>query len=159
LTATTNTFPPQALQNGLHTIYFFATDGSDATSINPNVREAGDGIMPDILAPESSPVIGGINAYMFLVKAPPLTFSTSISGRVTAPSGAGLRNVTVSITDASGTPRTATTSSFGFYSFDNVSIQEGQNYTIRVASRLYRFSPRTVNLAGPLTNVDFVGLE
>ena len=55
------TTPP--LQPGIHTIYFFATDGSDATSINQARMSE---------APESSPVIGGINAYQFLVNAPPV---------------------------------------------------------------------------------------
>ena len=83
--------------------------------------------------------------------------AVSVSGRVSTPDGRGLRNATVSITDSNGVTRTATTSSFGFYSFDNVA--SGQQYTIRVSSRLYRFASRTLQVNDTLTNIDFVGLE
>ena len=83
--------------------------------------------------------------------------TVSVSGRVTTPDGRGLRNATVSITDPVGAIRTATTSSFGFYSFEGVAT--GQSYTLRVSSRLYRFAQRTVQVTDTLTDVDFVGLE
>ena len=81
----------------------------------------------------------------------------SISGRVTTPAGLGLRNAIVALTDAQGVRRTATTSSFGIYSFENV--RSGDNYTIGVSSKRYRFSPRSLLVTGNLSNVDFVGLE
>lgn len=83
--------------------------------------------------------------------------SVSVSGRVLTSDGRGLRTATVSITDSNNVKRTATTSSFGFYSFDTV--QTGQNYTIAISSRSYRFASRVVSVAGDLTDVDFVGLE
>jgi hypothetical protein len=81
----------------------------------------------------------------------------TVSGRVLTPDGRGLRNSVVSITDANLVRRTVTTSSFGFYSFDNVVT--GQTYTMRVASKLYRFTSRTIDVNDNLTNVDFFGLE
>ncbi len=84
------------------------------------------------------------------------TFATVV-GRVLTSDGRGLRNATVSITDSQGVSRTATTSSFGSFSFDNVSI--GGTYTFRVSSRLYRLSPQTMQVNGNLTLPDFVGLE
>ena len=83
--------------------------------------------------------------------------TVSVSGRVIGPDGRGLRNATVSITDSLGVRRTVTTSSFGFYSFDNVFA--GEAYTIAVSSRLYRFSSRPVQVDGNLSDVDFVGME
>ena len=83
--------------------------------------------------------------------------SVSVSGRITSPSGTGLRNVTVVITDSLGAQQFATTSSFGFYSFDNV--RPGDTYRISVNSRLYRFAVQTLAITDNLTNVDFVGLE
>ena len=80
-----------------------------------------------------------------------------VSGRVTSPGGSGLRNARVSITDSNGVQRFATTSSFGFYSFDNVAT--GQQYTVRVSSRLYRFAPQTLTINDNVVNLDFVGLE
>lgn len=86
-------------------------------------------------------------------------FSTdvTISGRVTTPGGQNLRNAIVSLIDSSGVRRTATTSSFGLYSFDNV--RTGEDYTVTVSSKRYRFTPRQMQFTSNLTNLDFVGLE
>lgn len=81
----------------------------------------------------------------------------AISGRVTSPSGLGLRNAVVSLNDSNGVRRTATTSSFGVYQFDGVS--SGQTVTLSVASKRYRFAPLILPISGSLSNVDFVGLE
>ncbi|HEX3101776.1 MAG TPA: carboxypeptidase-like regulatory domain-containing protein, partial [Pyrinomonadaceae bacterium] len=81
----------------------------------------------------------------------------SISGKVVSPSGTGLRNTTVVLTDSLGVKRTATTSSFGLYNFDNV--LPGTTYTLSVASRLYRFAPQQIQFNDDLTNVNFTGLE
>ena len=83
--------------------------------------------------------------------------NVTVSGRVLTSDGRGLRNATVSITSSQGVARTATTSSFGFFSFDNVI--GGDTYTVRIASRLYRYMPQAVQVNGNLTLPDFVGLE
>lgn len=81
----------------------------------------------------------------------------SVSGRVTTPTGQNLRNVVVSLIDANGVRRTATTSSFGLYSFDGV--RTGETYTMTVSSKRYRFTPKVLPVDSNLTGVDFVGLE
>ena len=83
--------------------------------------------------------------------------NVTVSGRVLTSDGRGLRNATVSITDSNGVSRIATTSSFGFFSFVNISA--GQAYTFRIFSRFFRFQPRTVQVDGNLTLADFMGLE
>ena len=87
----------------------------------------------------------------------PVQAPVTVNGKVLTSDGRGLRNATVSITDSQGTVRTTTTSSFGLFAFDNVLT--GDTYTIRVLSRLFRYTPRTVQLNGNLTLPDFVGLE
>lgn len=84
--------------------------------------------------------------------------SFSISGRVYMSDGAhGLRNSIIALTDQNGITRTATTSSFGFYSFADVFAA---TYTLSVKSKLYRYANRTVTIAaGDLSNIDFIGLE
>lgn len=89
--------------------------------------------------------------------APAVAGSASISGQVLTPAGGGLRNAVVSVTDSLGVRRTATTSSFGFYSVEN--LPTGQPYTIKVSSRRYRFINRVVTLSSSLSNINFVGLE
>ncbi len=84
--------------------------------------------------------------------------NVSISGRVFTSDGlTGLRNASVTLTDPTGVVRTATTSSFGFYSFDGVA--PGFAYTIRISSRRFRYQSQTVVPTGDLANVDFIGLE
>ncbi len=83
--------------------------------------------------------------------APPVT----VSGRVTTPSGAGLRGVIVTLTDTNGVRRTATTSTFGYYSFTNVPA--GPTYTAAVASRRYQFTPVTQAITTDLLNLNFAG--
>lgn len=81
----------------------------------------------------------------------------SVSGRVTAPDGRGVRSVTVRMTGNDGVARTATTSSFGYYSLDNV--ESGQAYVVGVASKRYRFASRVIQVTDSLADLDFVGLE
>ncbi len=87
----------------------------------------------------------------------PTPSTVSVSGRVTTPGGAGLRNAVVSLVDSVGLRRLATTSSFGLYSFQNVAPNE--TYIISVSSKRYRFTPRTQLITGNVTDADFVGLE
>ena len=83
--------------------------------------------------------------------------NVTVSGRVLTSDGRGLRNATVSMTSSQGVVRTATTSSFGLFSFDSVST--GDVYTFRVISRLFRFSPQAVQVTDNLALPDFVGVE
>ena len=83
--------------------------------------------------------------------------SFTVSGRVLTSDGRGLRNATVSMTSSQGVVRTATTSSFGLFSFENIST--GDVYTIRIISRLFRYASQTVQVNDNLTLPDFVGLE
>ena len=85
--------------------------------------------------------------------APPVM----VSGRVVTPDGRGLRNAVVSLIDSQGVRRTATTSSFGIYSFSDVRADE--TYIFTIASKRYRFTPRQMLVSDSLSNVDFVGLE
>ncbi|MGE3466418.1 MAG: carboxypeptidase regulatory-like domain-containing protein, partial [Pyrinomonadaceae bacterium] len=87
----------------------------------------------------------------------PTSAGVSVSGRVTTASGAGLRGATVVITDGNGVQRTATTSTFGYYQFEDIAA--GETYVIGVTSRRYRFAPRTLQVLDALTDVDFVGQE
>ena len=88
----------------------------------------------------------------------PSSANVSVSGRVFTPDARGLLNAKVSITDLqTNITRTVLTSSFGFYSFDNISL--GGNYLIRVKSKQYLFSSRQMSINGTLMDVDFTGTQ
>jgi DNA-binding beta-propeller fold protein YncE len=80
----------------------------------------------------------------------------TVSGRVTSADGRGIRGATVTIIDGDGFARTVTTSSFGYYAFEDVAAA---TYTIGVSSRQYRFGSRTITVGDNLVDVDFTGLE
>ena len=130
-------------------------------TINPPSSGYGDSPVNYTVQPnQGSARVGTINSsgLTFTVnQAAAAQQPVTVDGRVLTSDGRGLRNATVSITDSQGVVRTATTSSFGFFSFDNVIT--GATYTIRVSSRLFRFSPRTVQVNDNLTLADFMGLE
>jgi len=94
---------------------------------------------------------------IFVQQAATSPTSAQITGSVLTPGGQALRNAIVTLIDANGNRQTATTSSFGVYTF--ASVQTGQIYTATVTSKRYRFSPKTLQFTATLTSVDFVGLE
>jgi hypothetical protein len=71
-------------------------------------------------------------------------------------SGAGIRNVQISITFPSGEVRTTLSSSFGYYRFADVPV--GAIYVISVAAKKYSFSePSQIRqVQDDLPDVDFV---
>ncbi|MEQ1605087.1 MAG: DUF4394 domain-containing protein [Pyrinomonadaceae bacterium] len=77
-----------------------------------------------------------------------------VSGRVLTPDGRGLRNALVSITGTDGVRRVVTTSSFGYYRFEDV--EAGGTYVVSVGSKRYSFSPRALHVTDTLANVDFI---
>ena len=83
-----------------------------------------------------------------------------ISGRVLTAdeeAGIGIRNARVTMIGPGGTRRTATTSSFGSYRFENVT--RGFTYTLIVGSKRYRFAPQSIVADDSSTGVDFVAME
>ncbi len=140
----------------------FGTNGSVGT---PFAGAIGTQFTSLIIQPDNKIVVTGEVAFgICYCSSPviarfigdPLT-NLIVSGRVLTPDGSGLRNAAVTLTDSQGVVRTATTSSFGFYAFDDVTA--GSTYTIAVSSRRYRYASRSLQVNGSLTNVDFVGLE
>ena len=83
--------------------------------------------------------------------------SFSVAGRILTPTGNGLRNTTVILTDYRGIRQTTTSSSFGTFSFPNARF--GETYTISVGSKRYRFGARTIVIGGNITDADMIGLE
>ncbi len=133
----------------------FGTGGKLTTDFNNSIDRA----HAVVLQPDGKIIAAGLSGSDFalaryvVASAPAVT----VSGRVTTPDGRGLRNAVVAIIDSLGVRRTATTSSFGLYSFDNVVT--GETYIISVSSKRYRFAPRNLLVNDNLRDVDFVGLE
>lgn len=81
----------------------------------------------------------------------------TVSGRVVTSTGQGLRNATVSMVDSHGVTRTAQTSSFGYFTFEDVAVNKA--YVFGVRSRLFRFTPKVVPIYASVDDIDFMGQE
>jgi hypothetical protein len=81
----------------------------------------------------------------------------SLSGRVMTAERAGIRNARIVITGESlPEPRTVTTGSFGYYSFDGLTA--GQTYVVTVNAQRYTFMvpSRVYTLVDNIVDADFV---
>lgn len=106
------------------------------------------------LAATDTDGMSGVGQFSMLILAPPTAAAVSVSGRVLAGAGAGLTNAQVLLTDQHGIARTAITSSFGYYRFDDVAA--GETYVVSVASKRFQFSPLVVAVADEITGLDLV---
>ena len=156
--------------NGIFAVYRFTSNGSlDATfgvnglvttQMTPICRFFDITLQPDgkiVAVGDAGETIQQVGLVRYLGDPVFANINAEVSGRVMILDGRGLRNAAVSLIDSQGDIRTAITSSFGFYRFDGVTT--GENYTISVSSKRYRFAPQSIQIENALTNVDFVGLE
>jgi len=80
----------------------------------------------------------------------------SITGQVRSSDGSGLSGITIRLTDlTTGEVKTATSNSFGYYTFDDLTVQDF--YQMIVSAKRYRFSnaSRTFTLTQDLSGLDF----
>lgn len=79
-----------------------------------------------------------------------------VGGRVTTADGRGITNVIVTLTSPSGEVRSARSTAFGYYQFNDVVV--GSAYLISVSSRRFTFSQPTQvrTVMDNISDVDFV---
>lgn len=77
----------------------------------------------------------------------------TVAGRVTSQNGTGLADAKVTMTLPGGAVRAVRTTSFGYYSFDNVDI--GSVIGVTATARRYQFAAQNVTVSGNLSNVNF----
>jgi uncharacterized repeat protein (TIGR01451 family) len=88
----------------------------------------------------------------------PTAANVSVSGRVLTASGKGIRNVQITLTDSSGNTRTAISTTFGYYRFDNVTA--GGTYIITAKGKRYEFSQPTqvINVIEDTVDTNFTAI-
>ena len=87
----------------------------------------------------------------------PTAAQASISGRVTTADGVAIRNAEVTVTgNTLVEPLRVTTSSFGYFSFEGLTV--GETYVVTVNSRRFTFQApsQVVSLVDNIANLDFV---
>lgn len=116
------------------------------------------------LQPNGGIVLGGSQgnfgskqfATVRLIGLQPTAANASISGKVTSSNGIGISQVRVSLTDSQGITTYVMTSSFGYYTFNDVPV--GQTYILTPNSVRYSFTPTSmlVSLTDDYTGADFI---
>lgn len=89
----------------------------------------------------------------------PTAASAVVGGRILTASGAGARNVQITITFPTGEIRTAASGTFGYYRFAEIPV--GGTYIISVAAKKFAFSqPSQIRqVQDDLQDVDFIAHE
>lgn len=87
----------------------------------------------------------------------PTAASVTISGRVFQLNGSGMPRASVSHTDGFGNIKTAQTSSFGYFRFENVEV--GQTYIFQVSAKGYLFAPQVINVSESINELNFSPLS
>ncbi len=116
--------------------------------------EMGNAVISSLaLRPSDNKLLVGTHGYGMWYLIPPTAANVSVSGRVHSPSG-GIANAVVTITSPNGTALRTSTSSLGYFRFDD--IVAGSTYTVAVASKRYRFTPRIVTISDSVEDLDFI---
>jgi hypothetical protein len=128
----------------------------DATRIC-KVSRTVSSLSPSGIAEQFAPSAGSLFAVARLVA--PTAAGAIISGRATTTAGRAIRGVVVSLTDSDGNVRTATTTSFGYYRFENVAT--GETYIISAKGKRFTFeqSSRVFSANDDVADVNFIGYE
>lgn len=87
----------------------------------------------------------------------PTAANVSISGRVLTADGRAVSGAIVTLTDRNGTTRTARTSSFGVFRFEEV--EAGEIYVASVVSKRFQFEPQLVSVFEDVTDLNFTAIE
>lgn len=141
------------LPNGAGTITFnerISTGPGDLTvnAMHINITSGGSNYNVVVASSHSDIVCPGI-----IITAS----DVNISGHLYDPNGAPISRATVTITNTQGIVVKSTTSDEnGAYTL--VGIQSGATYIISASSKLYVFTPRTINLLDDVTGFNLIGL-
>lgn len=93
------------------------------------------------------------NYSLFVRSLIPTASTATVSGRVFTPTGRGLGNAFVVMTNQNGERVSVRTNPFGYYRFTEV--QSGETYVFSVASKRYQFATQVVNIAEDLDGLNF----
>jgi uncharacterized repeat protein (TIGR01451 family) len=85
---------------------------------------------------------------------PPTAASVTVSGRVSTADGYGVRNAIVTLSDLRGGSRTARSSTFGYFFFEDVPA--GDTYLVAVSAKRYSFTPRMISVTDEIQDLDFI---
>jgi predicted outer membrane repeat protein len=138
--------------------------GSNALAVDPATGAAlttdqrGNGFARIIDGNGDSTVTVDIGAFESLLLTPTAA-TVSVSGRVVTAHGRGIRNVVIIMTDSSGKSRTAVSTTFGYYRFDEVTA--GETYVLTAHGKRFSFGQNTqvLSIVEDTNDINFVAYE
>lgn len=87
----------------------------------------------------------------------PTAANVSVSGRVLTANGRAVQGAIISLTDQNGNTRTARSSSFGNFRFEEV--EAGQIYIMGVRSKTYQFAPQVITVNEEIIELNLTANE
>lgn len=126
---------------------------SGTTEISSQGTVTGDGFS---VATDDPAAAGTDDPTVTPMALAPTAAPVTISGRVTTSAGRGIRNVQITMIDSQGNQRTAHTTAFGYYRFDDVAA--GETVTLSAKARRFRFDQSTIvrTTNDSISDADFV---
>lgn len=145
--------------NGATSLGIFPLNGSGQASVTVSTFTTGNyNISAQYLGANVGAGGGGYNAStsntIVQVVNIPTASNAFVEGRVLTASGNGVPGAVVRMIDQSGTVRTATTSMFGYYRFEDVQV--GVTYVMTASGKGRTFNTRVISVNEDITDQDFV---
>lgn len=93
----------------------------------------------------------------FETQVAPTAAAVSVAGRIFTPDGRALKNARLILTDSRGNARTALSTSFGYFRFDELEV--GEIYILSVSSKVYTFESQIVQPFEETTEINLFAQE
>ncbi len=130
--------------------------GAGTTWTQEASGEIGNAVVASLaLRPVDNKLLVGTHGYGMWYTAPPSSAAVTIGGRVVSSGGSGIGNTIVRLASPEGGVRSVRTSSFGYFSFDDVTV--GATYSLTAQSKRYTFEAQTVTVTDAISNLEIVG--
>ena len=84
----------------------------------------------------------------------PTAANATISGRVLRADGTGISRARLKLTNSAGESRSITSSSFGYFVFEDVPV--GETYTVEASHKWFSFTPQVINVVDNIEDLNFV---
>lgn len=160
-TVTSSQTPSGSVQffDGATSLGIVALNGSGVASLTTSALLAGNrNISAQYLGANVGAGGGGFNAStsntIVQVVNIPTASNAFVEGQVLTASGTGVPRAVVRMVDSNGNVRTAITTVFGYYRFEDVQV--GENYAMSVSAKGRTFASRILSINDDVSGLDFV---
>jgi hypothetical protein len=127
--------------------------GLSFSSVNPNLSIGPGGFLNSFTTAGT----GSFASSSAPIYSPPTAAGVSITGRVLSGYGLPVSRAILTLTDGNGETRMVSTTSLGYYRFDDV--RAGQIVTISVTAKGWTYNPQVINVSDNIIDLDFIPVQ